>query len=122
MKHYDEKAIRQWLEDNFRLWNARDRDGFMALYKEASPNGLIIEYVGQADVDDGWAACNYMWDNYNQDVTAIPQVMLANGNEGVVHVHNVSHRDGVAHPSVEIYKFENGTLHIRYFHHTDALV
>lgn len=122
MKDYSEADIRQFLQDNFRLWNARDREAFTALYREASPNGLVIEYVGQPRVDDGWQAFNHMWDNYNHDVNAELKEVLVNGNEGVCYVHNHSARDGVAHPSIEIYRFDKGQLYIRYFHNAESLV
>ncbi|KJS09776.1 MAG: hypothetical protein VR73_01050 [Gammaproteobacteria bacterium BRH_c0] len=122
MKSYSESDIRTFLENNFKLWNARDREAFTALYKEAAPNGLFIEYVGQDKVEDGWQAFNYMWDNYINEIQADLMQLLVNGNEGVCYVHNNSARDGVAHPSIEIYKFQDGQLHIRYFHNTESLV
>lgn len=122
MKQYTESDIREFLQDNFKLWNARDRDAFTALYREASPNGLFIEYVGQEKVEDGWQAFNYMWDNYNHDVQADLREVLVNGKEGVCYVHNNSARDGVTHPSIETYLFDKGQLHIRYFHNAESLV
>lgn len=123
MKNYTEKDIQQWMEDNFRIWNARDRAAFTKLYEEAAPNGLIIEYVGQPEVEDGWAAFNYMWDNYNQNITAEPQQILVNGKEAAVYVFNISKADGnEVHPSIETYTFDNGTLTIRYFHKSEHLV
>jgi hypothetical protein len=117
---YDEKSIHQFLEDNFGIWNAGDRDAFTELYRNASANGLEIEYVGQDPVD-GWAAFNHMWDTYNTEIHAEPQQILVNGNEGAVYVHNIVKKDGAVHPSIEIYRFVDGKLHIRYFHNTEAL-
>ena len=122
MKVYGESDIRKFIKDNFDIWNDQDRQAFTALYREASPNGLHIEYVGQPEISDGWAAFDHMWENYNQDVKATLNEVLVNGNEGVCYVHNNSAKDGVAHPTIEIYKFENGKLSIRYFHNAEGLV
>lgn len=123
MKEYSQQDIQKWLENNFLFWNNRDREAFTQLYRDASPNGLIIEYVGQPEVEDGWAAFNYMWDNYNGNITAEPQQILVNGNEGACYVHNISKADNdERQPSIETYKFEQGKLLIRYFHKSEHLV
>lgn len=118
---YDESTIQQFLNNNFRLWNDGNREAFMALYCEASSEGLVIEYVGQDDPGDGWTACEDMWNTYNQLIRAEPQEILVNGNEGACYVHNIQKLDGVIHPSIENYRFQDGNLHIRYFHHAMAL-
>lgn len=116
-----EERIRYFLNEHIARWNACDREAFTALYQEAAPNGLIIEYVGQP-IGDGWEAFNYMWDNYNATTKAGIELILVNGNEGACYYHNISRADESSVPTIEIYKFYDGKLHIRYFHNHEALV
>jgi hypothetical protein len=108
--------IDSFLRKQIELWNALDRPGMEALYRRYAPNGLIIEYVGQP-IGDGWAAFNHLWDNYGdgQIRTDIKEI-LVNGSEGACYFHNVRKATGGANPSIEIYSFGGGKLHIRYFH------
>ena len=39
----DEGTIRKILERSFELWNAGDRDGYLALAEEMAPGGFSIE-------------------------------------------------------------------------------
>jgi hypothetical protein len=116
-----EREIRTFLNEHIRLWNACDRDGFTALYEKYAPNGLIIEYVG-VPIGDGWAAFNHMWDTYNGKVRVDIDTILVNGNEGACHYDNVDKATEQGSPSLEVYRFGDGKMHIRYFHHSDALV
>lgn len=115
-----ERQIHDFLHEQIRLWNAQDRAGFEALYRRYAPNGLSIEYVGQP-VGEGWEAFNQLWDGYNGKVRVEIEAVLVNGVEGACHYENVRIDSGVSNPSLEIYRFGDGTLSIRYFHRKDAL-
>jgi hypothetical protein len=115
-----EKEINTFLNEHIRLWNACDREGFTALYLKYASNRLIIEYVG-VPIGDGWAAFNHMWDTYNGKVRVDIDTILVNGNEGACHYENVIKENGQSNPSLELYRFGNGELHIRYFHQSEAL-
>jgi hypothetical protein len=120
MSTYDAEQIRAFLIANIELWNAKDRGGHTDLYRAAAPNGLIIEYVGQP-IGDGWATFNHMWDTYNGLFHVDIGEIFVNGNEGACLYHNVLVADGKSNPTIEIYRFDQGKLHVRYFHHADAL-
>lgn len=107
-----EYFVRKQLE----LWNALDRAGMTAMYRQHAPNGLIIEYVGHP-IGDGWDTFNHMWDNYGTgEIRTEIKEIIANGNEVACYFHNVRIASGKYNPSIEIYKMQKGVLHIRYFH------
>lgn len=113
---YTPQQIEYFVRKQVELWNALDRPGMTALYRDHAPNGLTIEYVG-SPVGEGWKTFDDMWDNYGTgDIrTDIMEVMI-NGSEAACYFHNVRIASGSYNPSIEIYKFERGNLHIRYFH------
>ena len=115
-----EKEINTFLNEHLRLWNACDREGFTALYRKYAPNRLTIEYVGMP-IGDGWATFNHMWDTYNGKVRVDIDTILVNGNEGACHYENVIKESGESNPSLELYRFGDGELHVRYFHQSAAL-
>lgn len=115
-----EKEIHAFLHDHIRFWNAGDREGFEGLYRRYGANGLSIEYVGHP-IGDGWEAFNQLWDGYNGKFRVDIEQVLVNGSEGACHYGNVMLDSGVCSPSLEIYKFGDGTLSIRYFHKKDQL-
>ena len=115
-----EKEINFFLNEHLRLWNGGDRDGFTALYKKYASNKLTIEYVG-IPIGDGWAAFNHMWDTYNGKVRVDIVTILVNGNEGACHYENVIKETGQSNPSLELYRFTDGELYVRYFHQSESL-
>jgi hypothetical protein len=121
MSSYNAEQIRSFLVKNIELWNAKDRAGHTSLYRDAAPNGLTIEYVGQP-IGDGWATFNHMWDTYGGQFRVDIGHIMVNGNEGACLFHNVLVAENKSSPTIEIYKFEGGKLNIRYFHHTEALI
>jgi hypothetical protein len=109
-----------FLRKQLEFWNASDRAGMEALYRRYAPNGLIIEYVG-LPVGDGWEAFAHLWDNYGGHVRTDIKEILVNGVEGACYFHNVHRASGRVSPSLEIYNFGGGKLHIRYFHNSLAV-
>lgn len=115
-----EGEIQAFLNEHIRLWNACDREGFTALYRKYAAEKLIIEYVN-VPIGDGWAAFNHMWDTYNGKVRVDINTILVNGTEGACHYENVIKETGKSNPSLEIYRFSEGELHVRYFHESASL-
>ena len=115
-----EQEINMFLREHLRFWNAGDRESFTALYRKYAPKMLTIEYVGMP-MGDGWATFDHMWDTYNGKVRVDIDTILVNGNEGACHYQNVIVDSGKSNPSLELYRFEDGELHVRYFHQTEAL-
>lgn len=115
MKAPDGDGIRSFILQRVEQWNAGDKNAFTELYRSFAPNGLRIEYVGEP-VREGWATLEDMWDTYNSLVEVELGEVLVNGNEGACYIRNILVEDGMVTPSIEIYRFENGVLHVRCFH------
>jgi hypothetical protein len=114
-----EAEIRAFMARQVECWNAGDRAGMDALYRRYAPDSLTIEYVGQP-LGDGWKTYEHMWDAYAGRVRTDIVEILVNANEGAVFARNVRVASGLANPSIETYRFEPGSLHIRYFHRADT--
>ena len=113
------ETIRSFIFQQTEYWNAGNKEAFIDLYRNVAPKGLRIEYIGQP-VADGWQVLDRMWETYNGLVEVEIGDILVNGNEGACYFRNVLLEDGTVNPTIEIYRFENETLDIRYFyrHHT----
>lgn len=110
-----EDDIRAFMLKQFELWNARDKEEMFALYKRAAPNGYTIEIVGHP-IMEGWQMLNDLWEKDNKILDVEPVEVLANGNEGACYCRNHHTDTGVTVSSIEIYRFDEGSLHVRYFH------
>jgi hypothetical protein len=115
-----EQEISAFLHKHLDYWNSGDRRGMRELYKKYARDSLVIEYVG-VPLADGWQTFDHMWETYNGKVRTDIGHILVNGNEGACYYKNVIVETGESHPSIEIYKFTEGSLHIRYFHETSHL-
>lgn len=116
-----ENEIADFLRLQYRLWNEQRRDELTAAFKAIVPNKLIIEYVG-SDPVDGWQALDAMWDQYGGKMRTDIVELIVNGNEAAVHIRNVPlpEQAGASIPSIETYRFDEGSLHVRYFHRASA--
>lgn len=116
----DPAAIAAFLREQYTLWNEGRRNDLLALFRHWAPQGMTIEFVG-GPVLEGWKAMNDIWDQHGGHVTIEVVQILVNGCEAAVHALN-RHRseNGVdtTRPSIEIYRFAQGTLQIRYFYPT----
>jgi hypothetical protein len=112
--------IQDFVTQQIALWNAGKREEMTALYRKYAGSGLVIEYVGEP-LGDGWKTYDHMWDNYGGKVRGDVVQALVNGNEAAVHISNVRIASGLSNPSIEIYRFDDDRLHIRYFHRTADL-
>lgn len=113
----NEDQIRAFLDDQVELWNAGKRDELFAAYREIAPTDVKIEYIG-GPVLDGWPALEQMWEQFGDKVTIEKVQTLVNGNEAACYLRNhVSTEQGVnISPSIEIYRFDGGTMLARYFY------
>ena len=108
-------AIRRFLHAQVACWNAGDKAGFLAAYREAAPRGLLIEYVGRPAAD-GWAVLEAMWERQNAAVEIEEAVLIVNGDEAACHNRNRLRSGGRVIDTIELYRFErHGRLLVRYF-------
>ncbi len=112
--------IEAFLTQQILYWNTNRRAEMKALYEKYSPNGLVIEFVG-SPIGDGWKTFDHMWDTYAGTVRTDIKEIMVNGEEGACYLHNVRVATGLVNPSIEIYNFAGGRLHIRYFHRSAAV-
>ncbi|MFC5549165.1 nuclear transport factor 2 family protein [Massilia aerilata] len=109
------EAIRRFLHAQIACWNAGDKAGFLAAYREAAPRGLLIEYVGRPAAD-GWAVLEAMWEGQNAAVEIEEAVLIVNGDEAACHNRNRLRSGGRVIDTIELYRFErDGGLLVRYF-------
>jgi hypothetical protein len=108
-------AMRRFLHAQIACWNAGDKSGFLAAYRDAAPRGLRIEYVGRPAAD-GWAVLDAMWARQNAAVEIEEAVLILNGDEAACHNRNRLRADGRIIDTIELYRFErDGCLLVRYF-------
>ena len=109
------KTIERFMRGQVSCWNAHDRAGFMALYREMAPLSLEIEYVGRTDQRDGWFVMEEMWEKHNAQISLEVGTTIQNGNEVALHHRNLIVGTDLAIESIETYRFEPGRLFVRYF-------
>ena len=86
----------------------------MGFYKEFSPNGLRIEYVGKPDRDP-WEILETMWADHNDTMTVEAVKVNINGEEAACYHYNHITAAKVAIKTIELYSFVGGKLWVRYF-------
>jgi hypothetical protein len=107
--------IRHFLHTQVACWNAGDKAGFLAAYREAARGDLLIEYVGRP-ATDGWAVLEAMWDRQNAAIEIEEVALIVNGTEAACHNRNKVRSDGRVIDTIELYRFEeSGRLLVRYF-------
>jgi hypothetical protein len=122
MRQLDSAAISAFLREQYALWNQGKRAELMALFGKLAPQGMTVEFVG-TPVQDGFKAMDAIWEQHGGHVTIEVVQILVNGDEAAVHALNHhAEKDGRVNtrPSIEIYRFAEGTLQIRYFYPTGA--
>lgn len=112
---FDPPAIERFMKGQVAAWNAHDKAGFMALYREMAPHGLDIGYAGRDEPADGWFVIEEMWDKHNRGITLDVVATIVNGSEAAVHHRNCIVGTDQAIESIETYRFEAGRLAVRYF-------
>ena len=111
----DPALVERFMRGQVERWNAHDKAGFMALYRQAAPQALDIEYVGRVDPRDGWFVIEEMWDRHNRQITLDVVATIIHGNEAAAHHRNCIVGTSTAIESMETYRFEPGRLTVRYF-------
>lgn len=107
--------IARFIQRQTEFWNASDFEAMREIYREYARDRLIIEYVGMP-IGDGWTEFQNLWNRYNGVVKTRTVEVMVNGNEAACYFRNERTVGTVVNPSIEIYKFTPGVLHIRYFH------
>ncbi len=109
---------RHAVEQHAARWNARDREGWLALYRD---DVMFEDPVGKAP-KLGRAAAEGSWDNSlrpGREWTLVPERIVTGGNEAVVLMRNEGLVNGVEEVvnSVEVWKVDDAGLviHIRAF-------
>ena len=115
----NEREIFDFLNHQVALWNSGKRQEMTDLYRHYARDQLSIEYVGQP-IGDGWKAFERMWDMHGGIVRSDIVEILVTGNEGACAMRNVRLASGLFNPSIELYRFEEGRLFIRYFYRVDT--
>lgn len=111
----DQNTILDFLHTQIACWNATDREGFLAAYRNIAPGGLTIEYVGRP-ASDGWPVLEGMWAQQNARIEIEEVAAIVNGNEAACHNRNKVKGTDMAIDTIELYRFdEGGRLFVRYF-------
>ena len=115
MHQISPEQIEHFMSGQVRCWNNHDKAGLLALYREAAPDLLDIEYVGRAQQADGWLVIEEMYDKHNHQFRLEVVSTIINGNEAAVHHRNCIVGSSQVIESIETYRFGPDTLHVRYF-------
>ena len=110
----DQSAIEQFLHRQVAAWNAGDKSAFLAAYRAAAPEGLDIEYVGQP-ASNGWPVLEGMWAAQAAKIEIEELLLVVNGDESACHNRNKVRGTSVAIETIELYRFDEGRLSVRYF-------
>lgn len=88
---------------------------FFEHYRRMSPASLSIEYVGRALPTDPWQILEGMWENQQPRFRIEVKETIINGEEAACH-HRNALRDGSGGiETIELYRFQDGRLWVRYF-------
>jgi hypothetical protein len=107
-------AVEKFLHAQAKAWNDGDKSGFFAAYRAAAPGGIEIEYVGQP-TGDGWPILEAMWGQQNAKIQIEEVVAIVNANEAACHNRNWVRGTGTWIETIELYRFDSGRLHVRFF-------
>jgi len=110
-----QETIERFMHGQAAAWNAHDRAGLLALYREVAAEHLSIEYVGRTDQADGWLVIEEMYDKHNAQFRLEQVMTIVNGNEAAAHHRNCIRGTDMVIESIETYRFEPGRLTVRYF-------
>jgi len=110
----DKQAIEDFLHGEIDAWNSGDKDAFFAHYRSVSPNGLTIEYVGKPQ-HDAWQILEGMWAQQQPKIRVEVRQCIVNGSEAACHHLNAFREGEGGIETIELYKFEEGKLEVRYF-------
>lgn len=115
MTPVDKATIERFMRGQVQCWNAHDRAGLMALYREVAAEHLDIGYAGRANDKDGWFIIEEMFDKHNAQFRLEVVETIINGNEAAVHHRNCIIGSDAVIESIETYRFDPGRLSVVYF-------
>src|ERR1700712_2497668 len=110
----EKSTIEHFLHGQVACWNKGDKQGFFAPYRSSPANGLSIEYVGQPE-RDAWQVLEGMWTQQQARVRIEVKQTIINGNEAACHHRNAFIGSDQGIETIELYRFEDGLLSVRYF-------
>ncbi len=111
--------LRDFVREQYRLWNEGRFADLIASYQSIAPNGLTLEYVGRGVLPDGWKALQDMCDTFGATIRIEVLELIVNGDEAAAYaINNQTLADGglKATPSIDLYRLKDGKLECRYFH------
>ena len=109
------EAIERFMHGQVACWNAHDKAGLMALYREMAAEHLVIGYAGRSTDKDGWFIIEEMYDKHNAQFRLEVVETIINGNEAAVQHRNCIVGSNAVIESIETYRFEPGRLSVVYF-------
>jgi hypothetical protein len=110
----DKDTIKKFLHGQVACWNKGDKEGFFAHYRSVAPNGLSIEYVGQPE-RDAWQVLEGMWAQQQARIRVEVKETIINGSEAACHHRNAIIGSDGGIETIELYRFDDGLLSVRYF-------
>jgi hypothetical protein len=113
-KNNTPEAMQHFLHGQLEAWNSGDKKAFFDIYREASPGGLEIDYVGRPR-RDAWEILETMWKDHNATLKVEVERMIINGTEAACHHINRVTATGFGIHTIELYAFDGEKLNIRYF-------
>jgi len=111
----DTSTIEHFLHAQVQAWNRGDKEGFFAAYRAAAPEGLQIEYVGRGPAGEGWPVLEGMWAQQSAKIEIEEVALIITGNEAACHNRNKVRGSSLAIETIELYRFDQGKLTVRYF-------
>ena len=113
------EEIRTIIERSYELWNADDKEGWLAHWKSVTPGDHTIEDPIGTPPKYGWDIMGELWDQTGRDRLYITvERIIVCGNEGVAVARNEGRVKGrpVRIDSVDMYRFtDDGSTHTRSF-------
>jgi SnoaL-like protein len=109
--------IRALIEQHVALWNAGDKEAWLAAWQAAVPGGASMEDPVGTPVKRGWDLLAEAWDaSPNQDWKLSIDRLIVCGNEGAAVIRNEGSVQGtpITVVSIEVYQFgDDGSVHTK---------
>jgi hypothetical protein len=113
------ETIRAALERHVELWNAGDKEAWLAHWKQVVPGEVTMEDPVGTPLKRGWDVMEQVWDaSPNADWKLGVDLLHVCGTTGAAVIRNSGTVNGTPMlvQSIEIYKFgDDGSLHVSTF-------
>ena len=116
------RELLTWAERYVELWNAGDREGWIANWRSVGPGEFrMLDPVGTPEKRGFQHCCLDSWDLFQERVRfrILPGTLFVNGNEVAWCLENQITTDGKTHSafSIETYRFdEDGSVTVRTYY------